>query len=80
MGNHQQEIMNGKPGLYGSSINEVAVHLSLILDTLKGSYYANPVVDKPTVSQALKDAYPEYYGANICKLELRMLWNSIHTI
>ncbi|EIN13396.1 Clavaminate synthase-like protein [Punctularia strigosozonata HHB-11173 SS5] len=34
-------------------------------DTLKGSYYANPIVDKPTVSQALKEAYPEYYGENI---------------
>ncbi|KDQ54855.1 hypothetical protein JAAARDRAFT_37966 [Jaapia argillacea MUCL 33604] len=34
-------------------------------DTLKGSYYANPVVDVPTVSQASRDAYPEYYGQNI---------------
>ncbi|KAI0050658.1 Clavaminate synthase-like protein [Auriscalpium vulgare] len=34
-------------------------------DTLKGSYYANPVVDKPSVSEALQKAYPEYYGTNI---------------
>ncbi|THH21002.1 hypothetical protein EW146_g469 [Bondarzewia mesenterica] len=34
-------------------------------DTLKGSYYANPVVDKPSVSAALQNAYPEYYGANV---------------
>ncbi|TFY71132.1 hypothetical protein EVG20_g1865 [Dentipellis fragilis] len=34
-------------------------------DTLKGSYYANPVVDQPSVSVALRDAYPEYYGNNI---------------
>ncbi|KZT22138.1 Clavaminate synthase-like protein [Neolentinus lepideus HHB14362 ss-1] len=34
-------------------------------DTLKGSYYANPVVDNPTVSSVLRKAYPEYYGNNI---------------
>ncbi|KAI0080012.1 Clavaminate synthase-like protein [Panus rudis PR-1116 ss-1] len=34
-------------------------------DILKGSYYANPVVDEPSVSPALKAAYPEYYGKNI---------------
>ncbi|ETW87623.1 hypothetical protein HETIRDRAFT_99947 [Heterobasidion irregulare TC 32-1] len=34
-------------------------------DTLKGSYYANPVVDRPTVAAALQKAYPEYYGANV---------------
>lgn len=34
-------------------------------DTLKGSYYANPVVDSPTVSPDLRAAYPEYYGNNI---------------
>ncbi|KAI0702418.1 Clavaminate synthase-like protein [Cytidiella melzeri] len=34
-------------------------------DTLKGSYYANPVVDEPTVLPNLREAYPEYYGKNI---------------
>ncbi|KNZ79621.1 putative iron/ascorbate oxidoreductase, partial [Termitomyces sp. J132] len=34
-------------------------------DVLKGSYYANPIVDAPTVSQKEKDAHPEYYGNNI---------------
>jgi len=34
-------------------------------DTLKGSYYANPMVDSPTVSDTLKKLYPEYYGNNI---------------
>ncbi|KIL71833.1 hypothetical protein M378DRAFT_64783 [Amanita muscaria Koide BX008] len=34
-------------------------------DTLKGSYYANPLVDKPTVSKEEIEAYPEYYGKNI---------------
>jgi len=34
-------------------------------DILKGSYYANPVVDKPSVPQAEQEKYPEYYGQNI---------------
>ncbi|KAJ7770864.1 Clavaminate synthase-like protein [Mycena maculata] len=34
-------------------------------DLLKGSYYANPVVDNPSVSPALQEAYPEYYNKNI---------------
>ncbi|GJE87720.1 clavaminate synthase-like protein [Phanerochaete sordida] len=34
-------------------------------DTLKGSYYANPVLDEPNVPKELRDAYPEYYGKNI---------------
>ena len=33
---------------------------------MKGSYYANPVVDEPNVPAELKEAYPEYYGKNIC--------------
>lgn len=37
-------------------------------DTLKGSYYANPVLDEPSVSPILREAYPEYYGKNICRL------------
>ncbi|KAG6891076.1 hypothetical protein C0995_014165 [Termitomyces sp. Mi166 len=35
-------------------------------DVLKGSYYANPTVDAPTVSDKEKNAHPEYYGNNIC--------------
>lgn len=37
-------------------------------DTLKGSYYANPVLDVPgsDVSEADKKAHPESYGTNIC--------------
>ncbi|TFK76744.1 Clavaminate synthase-like protein [Pluteus cervinus] len=34
-------------------------------DTLKGSYYANPVVEVPTVSEEDRVTYPEYYGNNI---------------
>ncbi|KAJ2919330.1 hypothetical protein MD484_g1104, partial [Candolleomyces efflorescens] len=34
-------------------------------DTLKGSYYANPVVDKPTVKAEEQQKFPEYYGENI---------------
>jgi hypothetical protein len=36
-------------------------------DTLKGSYYANPLIDSPSVHPSLQEAYPEYYGANICQ-------------
>ncbi|KAG6837880.1 hypothetical protein H0H93_013033 [Arthromyces matolae] len=32
---------------------------------LKGSYYANPIIDVPTVSENEGKAYPEYYGENI---------------
>lgn len=35
-------------------------------DILKGSFYANPIVDSPTVPEEEKFAYPEYYGQNIC--------------
>ncbi|XP_071908741.1 uncharacterized protein [Coffea arabica] len=34
-------------------------------DTLKGSFYANPVLDKPTSDPALIQRYPSYCGANI---------------
>ncbi|KZV74722.1 Clavaminate synthase-like protein [Peniophora sp. CONT] len=34
-------------------------------DLLKGSYYANPVLDTPDVSATLKATYPEYYSSNI---------------
>ncbi|KAG6891394.1 hypothetical protein C0992_007617 [Termitomyces sp. T32_za158] len=30
-----------------------------------GSYYANPIVDVPAVSEREKNAHPEYYGNNI---------------
>ncbi|KAF5384721.1 hypothetical protein D9757_006271 [Collybiopsis confluens] len=35
------------------------------LDFLKGSFYANPVVDTPEVPEEHKKDYPEYYGTNI---------------
>ncbi|KIK71386.1 hypothetical protein GYMLUDRAFT_66595 [Collybiopsis luxurians FD-317 M1] len=34
-------------------------------DFLKGSFYANPVVDTPSVPEEHRRAYPEYYGNNI---------------
>lgn len=37
-----------------------------IPDTMKGSFYANPVLDEPDVSPQLREAHPEYYGKNIC--------------
>ncbi|KAG6844275.1 hypothetical protein H0H87_008224 [Tephrocybe sp. NHM501043] len=42
-----------------------ASHYSYVLDVLKGSYYANPIVEAPTVSDAEQAAYPEYYGRNM---------------
>lgn len=39
----------------------------LCADLLKGSYYANPVVDTPDVSEADRSQHPEYYGQNICE-------------
>ena len=34
-------------------------------DTFKGSYYANPVLDDPPVSDDLKRDFKEYYSRNI---------------
>ncbi|KAI9572705.1 Clavaminate synthase-like protein [Boletus coccyginus] len=34
-------------------------------DTLKGSYYANPIIDTPDVSPELREQYGEYYRSNI---------------
>lgn len=36
-------------------------------DTLKGSFYANPLADSAVVPEHLKQKYPEYYGVNICE-------------
>jgi len=46
----------------------------IALDTLKGSYYANPVIDVPSVSDDIRKDYPEYYGSNICRF-----MNSYHS-
>lgn len=34
-------------------------------DELKGSYYANPIIDTPTISWQERQNFPEYYGNNI---------------
>ncbi|KAJ3899967.1 Clavaminate synthase-like protein [Lentinula edodes] len=34
-------------------------------DFLKGSFYANPVIDSPSVFEQYRTSYPEYYGNNI---------------
>jgi hypothetical protein len=65
-----KEIMNGKPGqrIPCPTGNGILAYVFLtVTDTLKGSYYANPVVDKPSLSQSEQVEYPEYYGQNICK-------------
>lgn len=63
--------MNGKPGkrILQSTICSLS-HADTLEDLLKGSYYANPVADKPTVSSTLRAMYPEYYGNNICKFRV----------
>jgi hypothetical protein len=59
--------MNGKPGRVTPQFQRNNSHNSRS-DTLKGSYYANPVVGAPSVPSDLREAYPEYYGTNICQL------------
>ncbi|KAF5355765.1 hypothetical protein D9756_004042 [Leucocoprinus leucothites] len=63
-GNYEWEARSGGPLFY---VGRSVVNLSgfLMADTLKGSYYANPVVDKPSLSQSEQEKYPEYYGQNI---------------
>ncbi|WVR05270.1 hypothetical protein IAU60_002282 [Kwoniella sp. DSM 27419] len=34
-------------------------------DTQKGSYYANPLLDKPDVTDELRASHPEYYAGNV---------------
>ncbi|KAL7423916.1 hypothetical protein Q5752_001501 [Cryptotrichosporon argae] len=34
-------------------------------DRMKGSYYANPLLDRPDVDDAKRAAYPEYYAGNV---------------
>lgn len=36
------------------------------IDTLKGSFYANPIQVDYTASPEEMHAFPEYYGKNIC--------------
>ena len=58
--------MNGKPGIVITPVSGNTSHNNRA-DTLKGSYYANPIVDVPSVPPQLREAYPEYYGTNICQ-------------
>jgi len=70
-GNHEREARSDN-----LLFNVHLFHLFFsLIDTLKGSYYANPVVDKPSVSQSEQERYPEYYGQNICKDVTSALWN-----
>ncbi|RSH78132.1 uncharacterized protein EHS24_002588 [Apiotrichum porosum] len=34
-------------------------------DTAKGSFYANPLLDRPAVSDSQRAAHPEYYAGNV---------------
>lgn len=40
--------------------------LSIVADTLKGSFYANPIQVDYTTSPEEMHEFPEYYGKNIC--------------
>ena len=50
-----------------------AIEIDQISDLLKGSYYANPIIDSPQVSAEDQANYPEYYGHNICKFPSSLL-------
>ena len=54
----------------------VTMDISYGSDVLKGSYYANPIVDAPTVPEKEKNMYPEYYGNNICLPSSASYFNS----
>lgn len=56
----------------GNQVNSLCIflsdhhHYTSHRDTLKGSFYANPIVENVTVSDEEKRQFPEYYGKNIC--------------
>jgi hypothetical protein len=58
--------MNGRPGVNSVSYTAAKRPLTVKLDTLKGSYYANPVVDVTNVHPAVKAEYRPFYGDNVC--------------
>jgi len=49
-------------------------NFNYITDTLKGSYYANPIETDVTVPDEEKKQFPEYYGENICEFNLFYLF------
>ncbi|KAG6431570.1 hypothetical protein SASPL_109649 [Salvia splendens] len=51
----KEKLESGKPGNLGPWTK----------DTLKGSFYANPILDVPTNDQSLVKRYPSYCGPNI---------------
>jgi hypothetical protein len=57
--------MNGRPGSITSNFHFKLALISFT-DLLKGSYYANPIVDKPSVSPEHIKEFCEYYSNNIC--------------
>lgn len=59
--------MNGKPGPIFYDLYVRLILICTFTDVLKGSYYANPLVDAPVVSAQDAELYPEYYGKNICE-------------
>lgn len=39
--------------------------LTFVSDTLKGSFYANPILDEPNTTPEQKLDFPEYYSRNV---------------
>ena len=68
VGNHERETRYVSLACSQKLFQSIIIsHHILIADTMKGSYYANPVIDEPNVPQELREAYPEYYRKNICR-------------
>lgn len=61
---HGKEIMNGV-STRGIQAVYYCSHSLQRPDVQKGSYYANPLMDHPIVSDETRLAYPEYYAGNI---------------
>uniref|UniRef100_A0A803MQ50 Non-haem dioxygenase N-terminal domain-containing protein n=1 Tax=Chenopodium quinoa TaxID=63459 RepID=A0A803MQ50_CHEQI len=55
----KEKLESGNPGKF------LKADCSLLADMLKGSFYANPLLDVPTLDQALIQRYPAYCGRNI---------------
>jgi isopenicillin N synthase-like dioxygenase len=68
---HGKEIMNGRPYVLSFFSPPKTIRATLTLlsisrsDTLKGSFYNNPTVDSPPVSDDLRRLHPTYYRPNV---------------
>ncbi|KAH9608578.1 hypothetical protein KSS87_008359 [Heliosperma pusillum] len=61
----KEKLESGKPGKF-LHFNILFLNLYILFSyMLKGSFYANPVLDTPTTDQNLIQRYPAYCGKNI---------------